>query len=94
MRTDLSQELQENPESWSLVLTGIVSSSLLSIIMREGREKGREEGREKEQRRKKLFIKDRIKIRFIFYKGSSVPMLLNHHSENCQSYKVYIMLCY
>ena len=36
--TDLSQELRETPESWSLVLTGIVSSAWLSAIMRDGRE--------------------------------------------------------
>lgn len=53
-----------------------------------------ERGREGKRAKEKKIIKDRIKIRFIFYKGSSVPMLLNHHSENCQSYKVYIMLCY
>lgn len=42
--TDLSQELQATPESWSLVLTGIVSSAWLSVIMRwEGRKKSKGE---------------------------------------------------
>ena len=52
--TDLSQELRETPESWSLVLTGIVSSAWLSAIMRDGRQ-------EKAQGRKKLCTCQKIK---------------------------------
>ena len=38
--TDLSQELRETPESWSLVLTGIVSSAYKhNNERREGRKK-------------------------------------------------------
>ena len=52
--TDLSQELRETPESWSLVLTGIVSSAWWSLIMRDGREG-------KRAREKKVMYLSKIK---------------------------------
>lgn len=51
--TDLSQELQATPESWSLVLTGIVSSAWLSIMRWEGRKKSKGE-------KSYVLIKDRM----------------------------------
>lgn len=62
MKTDPSQELQENPELWSLVLTGIASSAWLSIIIGEGRKKGRdEEGKKCKGEKNYIFSKDKIK---------------------------------